>query len=86
LVPNWSKIGTGAGEAVARGETAVDDLRAFFGLRAWRQHAGAGERGRQGMQPRSGAAHVDWEGVWRHLQARAVAALSALREEVDTLG
>lgn len=76
-----------AGEAEARVEAAVDDLRAFFGLRAWRQHPGADERGRQAMQrlevelPTS-----DWGGVWRHLQARAVAALSGLREEVETLG
>jgi hypothetical protein len=76
-----------AGEAVARVETAVDDLRAFFGLRAWRQHPGADERGRQAMRhlevelPTS-----DWEGAWRHLQARAVAALAVLREEIDALG
>jgi hypothetical protein len=76
-----------AGEAVTRGETAVDDLRAFFGLRAWRQHPGADQRGRQAMQRLEVELPTpDWEGVWRHLQARAVAALSALREEVETLG
>lgn len=73
--------------ATDRAEEAVDDLRAFVDLRVWRQHPGADQRGKQGMQrlevelPTS-----DWEGAWRHLQARAVAALSALREEVETLG
>ena len=76
------------GEALARAELAVDVLRAFFDIRAWRQHpSGRAEtQGRRGMErlevelPTS-----DWQGAWRHLHARAVAALSALREEVDAL-
>ncbi len=75
-------------EAAMRAERAVDQLRAFFDIRAWRQHTGgrAETQGRRGMErlevelPTS-----DWQGAWRHLQARAVAALSALREEVDAL-
>jgi hypothetical protein len=75
-------------EALARAELAVDVLRAFFDIRAWRQHPGgrAEAQGRRGMErlevelPTS-----DWQGAWRHLQGRAVAALSALREEADAL-
>ncbi len=77
------------GEAAARAEHAVDDLRAFFDLRTWRQHPGGRpeEQGRRGMQ-RLGVELPtgDWQGAWQHLQVRAVAALSALREEVDALG
>jgi hypothetical protein len=76
-------------ETVGRAETAVDDLRAFLDIRAWRQHPGgrANEQGRKGMQ-RLGVElpTSDWQGAWQHLQAQAVAALSVLREEIDALG
>ena len=76
-------------ETLGRAETAVDDLRAFLDIRAWRQHPGgrANEQGRKGMQ-RLGVELPtgDWQGAWQHLQAQAVAALSVLREEVDALG
>lgn len=78
-----------APEAAERAKDAVDDLRAFFDIRASRQHAGsrAEQQGRRGMQ-RLGVQlpTPDWQGAWLHLAARAVAALSALREEVDALG
>jgi hypothetical protein len=72
--------------ASARAGEAVDDLRAIFDLRVWRQHAGTDERGARGMA-RLGITLpvVDWSATWVHVQARAVAALSALREEVETL-
>ncbi len=76
-------------ETLGRAEAAVDDLRAFLDIRAWRQHPGgrANEQGRKGMQ-RLGVElpTSDWQGAWQHLQAQAVAALSVLREEVDALG
>lgn len=69
-----------------RAQEAIDDLRAFPSLRAWRQHPGADSRGRDAMR-RLGIdlPTADWDGAWRYLQARAVAALSALREEVQDL-
>lgn len=75
-------------EGADRARAAVDDLRAFFDIRAWRQHAGsrAEKQGRRGMQ-RLGVQlpTADWQGAWLHLQARAVAGLCALREEIETL-
>jgi hypothetical protein len=55
-------------------------------LRAWRQDPGADDRGRRGMQ-RLGVQlpTFNYEAAWRHLQARAVAALNALREEVEAI-
>ncbi len=75
-------------EGTARAERAVDELRAFFDLRAWRQHSGgrAEAQGRRGMErlevelPTS-----DWQQAWQHLQARAVAAISVIREELDAI-
>ncbi|MGP0050407.1 MAG: hypothetical protein ACLPZR_16365 [Solirubrobacteraceae bacterium] len=70
----------------ARTDAAIDDLRAVFDLRVWRQHPGTDERGRRGMQ-RLGIdlPTADWPGTWRYLQARVVAALAALREEIEAL-
>jgi hypothetical protein len=71
-------------EAAQRASAAISDLQAFLDLRAWRQHPGADDRGRRGMQQLGlQLPTFDYESAWRHLQARAVAALSALREEVD---
>jgi hypothetical protein len=77
------KLGAGAS---ARAGEAVDDLRAVFDLRVWRQHAGTDNRGARGMARLGITLPVfDWAATWAHVQARAVAALSALREEVETL-
>jgi hypothetical protein len=72
-------------DAAGRACEAVKDLRALFALRAWRQHAGgADDRGHGGMRrlglqlPAS-----DWATAWATVQGRSVAALNALREEVE---
>jgi hypothetical protein len=71
-------------EALSRVDEAIDDLRALFSLRAWRQHAGAHEKGLAAMQ-RLGIRLPadDWSAAWRELQARTVTALNALREECE---
>lgn len=65
---------------------AIDDLRAFAALRGWRQHPGADDRGANAMR-RLGLQlpTADWDTAWGHLKARAVAALAAVREEVQAL-
>jgi hypothetical protein len=76
--------GTLAPDAAARTHDAIADLRALFGLRAWRQHPNASDRVhtaklRLGIQlPPS-----DWASAWTELQVRAVNALNALREEIE---
>ena len=73
-------------ESAARALEAVDDLRALFDLRVWRQHAGTEDRAARGMSRLGISLPVyEWGAAWQHIQARAVAALSALREEVETL-
>lgn len=73
-------------DGAARAGAAIDDLRAIFDLRVWRQHPGTEERGRRGMQRLDvDLPTADWQGTWRYVQARAVAALSALREEIEAL-
>ena len=70
----------------ARAAEAIDDLRAVFDLRVWRQHAGADVRGARGMKRLGMALPVyDWGAAWAHVQGRTVAALSALREELETI-
>jgi hypothetical protein len=73
-------------EAAARTNDAVDDLRAMFDLRVWRQHEGTDVRAHGGMR-RLGLAlpPADWEEAWAHVQSKAVIALSALREEIEML-
>jgi hypothetical protein len=75
-----------AEDSAARATVAVDDLRALFDLRVWRQHAGTETRAALGME-RLGISLpvVDWGHAWLLVRARAVAALSAIREEVETL-
>ncbi|HTX07488.1 MAG TPA: hypothetical protein VME22_02690 [Solirubrobacteraceae bacterium] len=73
-------------ESAARALAAVDDLRALFDLRVWRQHAGTEDRAARGMSRLGISLPVyEWGAAWQHIQARAIAALSALREEVETL-
>ncbi len=73
-------------ESVGRAQGAVDDLRALFALRVWRQHPGAEQRATEAIQRLGLVLPIpDWGETWRHLQAMAVAALSALREEVERL-
>ena len=73
-------------EAAQRGSGAISDLQAFLDLRAWRQHPGADNRGRRGMQQLGlQLPTFDYEAAWRHLQARVVVALNALREEVEAI-
>jgi hypothetical protein len=75
----------GADES-ARAVEAIEDLRAVFDLRVWRQHAGTDDRGARGMARLGISLPVlDWGAEWAHVQARTVAALSALREEIETL-
>ena len=69
----------------SRAAEAVDDLRAAFDLRVWRQHAGTDARGARGMERLGISLPVyDWGAAWAHVQGRIVAALSALREELET--
>jgi hypothetical protein len=73
-------------EGAERAHRAVDDLRAITQLRAWKQHSGgnAERAARRAMRtiglqlPTS-----DWGGAWRKVQAVCVAALNAIREEVE---
>lgn len=75
-------------EAATRAEQAVVDLRRLFSLRAWGQHSGEGpaNRARAAMN-RIGIQLPtnDWDLAWRQVQAFAVAALNALREEVEVI-
>ena len=60
-------------EAGQRASGAISDLQAFLDLRAWRQHPGADNRGRRGMQQLGlQLTTFDYEAAWRHLQARVV--------------
>jgi len=73
-------------DAAVRTDDAVDDLRAVFDLRVWRQHEGTDARARRGMQRLSLALPpADWGEAWAHVQSKAVIALSALREEIEML-
>jgi hypothetical protein len=73
-------------EAAARTNDAIDDLRAMFDLRVWRQHEGTDVRAHRGMQ-RLGLAlpPVEWGEAWAYVQSKAVIALSALREEIEMM-
>jgi hypothetical protein len=73
-------------ESADRASEAIGDLRALFDLRVWRQHSGTERRGATGMS-RLGISLpvVDWADAWQKVQVRAVVALSALREEIETL-
>jgi hypothetical protein len=73
-------------ESSDRTNNAIDDLRAIFDLRAWRQHPGTEARLRKGMR-RLGVElpSADWGATWNTVQARCVAALHAIREEVEGL-
>ena len=73
-------------ESADRASEAIADLRALFDLRVWRQHEGTERRAAAGMDRLGITLPVyDWGAAWQHVQARAVAALSALREEIETL-
>ena len=75
-----------AEESAGRATEALGDLRALFGLRVWRQHEGTERRASEAMTRLGISLPVyDWGTAWRHVRARAVAALSALREEIETL-
>jgi hypothetical protein len=74
------------GDDGARAADAIDDLRAVFDLRVWRQHAGTDARGARGLERLGISLPVyDWGAAWVHVQSRTVAALSALREELETI-
>lgn len=73
-------------ESATRALDAVDDLRALFDLRVWRQHVGTEGRAARGMSRLGISLPVyEWNDAWHHIQARTVAALSAIREEIETL-
>jgi hypothetical protein len=58
----------------------------LFDLRVWHQHTGTESRAARGMRRlRISLPVYDWGSAWRHIQARTVAALSAVREETETL-
>lgn len=61
-------------------------LQALFSLRAWRQHSTTDDRGTRAMR-RLGInlPTADWRAAWRQIQGHTVAALAAVREEVDAL-
>lgn len=71
-------------EAAERAQEAVDDLRAIVHLRNWRQHPGADDPAYRAAR-RLGIAlpSDDWGATWNQVQARSVAALSAIREEIE---
>jgi hypothetical protein len=74
------------GAGGSRAAEAVDDLRAVFDLRVWRQHAGTESRGTRGMERLGIMLPVyDWGAAWAHVQGRTVTALSALREELEAI-
>jgi hypothetical protein len=73
-------------ESAERASEAIADLRGLFSLRRWRQHAGTEGEALRGMSRLGISLPIyNWGDTWRHVQARAVVALSALREEVETL-
>jgi len=73
-------------ESSARAREAIDDLRALLDIRVWRQHTGTDERAARGMRRLGISLPVyDWGEAWQRVQARSVAALSALREELERL-
>jgi hypothetical protein len=72
--------------ASERAVDAVDDLRALFDLRAWRQHAGskAERKGLRGSGRLEIALPTAAPGAaWHQIQARAANALATLREEME---
>jgi hypothetical protein len=73
-------------ESTQRVTDAIDDLRAVNALRVWRQHKGTDERAAKAAT-RLGLVLPadDWGEAWRHVQARSVSGLSALREEIELL-
>jgi hypothetical protein len=74
------------GESANRASEAIGDLRALFDLRVWRQHSGTERRAAAGMS-RLGIVLpvVNWADAWQKVQGRTIVALSALREEAETL-
>ena len=73
-------------DGVPRATDAVTDLRALFDVRAWRQHSGgdAERKARRAMRRlRLELPAADWGVVWDRVQAVTVAALNAIREEVE---
>jgi hypothetical protein len=73
-------------DSIPRAEQAIDDLRQMFAVRAWRQHPGADQRSAAALRSLDIALPTsDWGAAWQKLQARAVAALASLREEIETL-
>jgi hypothetical protein len=73
-------------EGSTRAVGAIDDLKAVFDVRVGRQHAGTDARAARGMSHLSVPFPIyDWGSAWQQIQARTVAALSALREEVTPL-
>lgn len=59
-------------------------LRDIVALRVWRQHPGTDEAGNAAAR-RLGLAFpsADWGATWDGIRERAVAALSAIREEIE---
>jgi hypothetical protein len=71
-------------ESAVRVNRAIEDLRALFALRSWRQHPGADEPGAKAMRQLTLVLPTaDWEAAWDQVQLRTVAAIVAIREEID---
>jgi len=73
-------------DAAVLASEALADLRGLFNLRAWRQHPGTEGRGLDAMR-RLGVRLPtdDWGTAWRTLQIRTVAALNALRDQIELI-
>ncbi|MGA8681065.1 MAG: hypothetical protein ABSB54_04945 [Acidimicrobiales bacterium] len=74
-----------ASEAADRAGAAIEDLRALLHLRAARQNGGDAEaKGRRAMR-RLGIVlpTAEWGSTWEIVRGRCIAALNALREEIE---
>ncbi|HXY43898.1 MAG TPA: hypothetical protein VEH29_06905 [Acidimicrobiales bacterium] len=73
-----------ADEARERTIAAVEDLRALFALRSWRQQGDGSTRAARGMRQLGvSLPTADWRQAWDTVRARCISALNALREEVE---
>jgi hypothetical protein len=73
-------------DVATRAQDAVDVLRDIVALRVWRQHPGTDKVGSKAAR-RLGIAFPSesWGATWTQIRELAVAALSAIREEIEQL-
>jgi hypothetical protein len=86
LVDLRALLGHMVSEDATRAQDAVDVLRDLVALRVWRQHPGTEEAGNAAAR-RLGIVFpsAEWGVIWDQIRERAVAALSAIREEIEKL-